>query len=478
MPSEANKSLGIINEFMRKYEKEQEIYASAAKQAEILCEDVLKRESVECIVTSRAKDPESLQKKLHERLKKRQETAASTREGKKGYGSIDDIRSDIADLAGVRISLYMPRKKSHVEKILQREFDVAWSLSLGEEGDIQATEPRLFPGYCADHYRVFFKQGSSQDDRFGKRMIEIQVVSVLRHVWAQIQHDRVYKQLIPTAGKDIRILDALSSLLYAGDFVLDQLFDSQASRSKSDGTTFKTVYQLGSSLGQWIESFPERRDDNLGNVQSLFTLLKAVRMDTPDQLWGALKNMDISLSQTSDYMALARTYEPLHLSISNYIMHRIIRPRNDRCVVQSIRQLELNTANDDCYKVNVIANAFILLDQLFSPPSQWWHLLYTGQDSKRLEAGILWMSTSKPWTDCHSSIPLRKPDQKNMDVLWCCLDGHDKEPIRFVFLLSEILVSEGLSTDWGLLTRSLSLLIRAVEFSRIFSDRAGGLRGR
>ncbi|GMF66791.1 unnamed protein product [Aspergillus oryzae] len=472
MPSEANKSLGIINEFMRKYEKEQEIYASAAKQAEMLCEDVLKRESVECIVTSRAKDPESLEKKLHERLKRRQETAASTREGKKGYGCIDDIRSDIADLAGVRISLYMPRKKSHVEKILRREFDVAWNLSLGEKGDIQATEPRLFPGYCADHYRVFFKQGSSQDDRVAKRMIEIQVVSVLRHVWAQIQHDRVYKQLIPTAGEDIRILDALSSLLYAGDFVLDQLFDSQASRSKSDSTSFKTVYQLGSALGQWIEGFPERRDDNLGNVQSLFTLLKAVHMDTPEQLWGALKNMDISLSQTSDYVVLARTYEPLHLSISNYIMHRIIRPRNDRGVVQSIRQLELNTANDHCSKVNVIANAFILLDQLFSPPSQWWHLLYTGQNPKRLGEGIKWMSTSKPWTDYHSMTTVHKADQKNIDILWHCLYEHDKEPIRFVLTFSEILVSEGFSTDWGLLTRSLSLLIRAMELSRIFAKRS------
>ncbi|KAE8333723.1 hypothetical protein BDV39DRAFT_211836 [Aspergillus sergii] len=472
MPSEANKSLGIINDFMRKYEKEQEIYASAAKQAENLCEDVLKRESVECIVTSRAKDPESLQKKLHERLKKRQETAASTREGKNGYSSIDDIESDIADLAGVRISLYMPRKKSHVEKILRREFDVAWNLSLGEKGDIQATEPRLFPGYCADHYRVFFKQESRRDDRFGKTMIEIQVVSVLRHVWAQIQHDRVYKQLIPTSGEDIRILEALSSLLYAGDFVLDQLFDSQLSRSKSDGTSFKTVYQLGSSLGQWIENFPERRDDNLGNVQSLFTLLKAVRMDTPEQLGGALKNMDISLSQRSDYVVLARTYEPLHLSISNYIMHRIIRPRNDHGVVQRIRQLELNTANDDCYKVNVIANAFILLDQLFSPPSQWWHLLYTGQNLKQLGEGIKWMSTSKPWTDYHSTMPLHKTDRKNIDVLWHCLYEHDKEPIRFVFIFSEILVSEGFSTDWGLLTRSLSLLIRAMEFSRIFAKRS------
>ncbi|KAE8136083.1 hypothetical protein BDV38DRAFT_272357 [Aspergillus pseudotamarii] len=469
MPSEADKSIKIINEFMREYKKDKEIYALAAQRAEELCTEVLKRESVECIVTSRAKDPESLERKLHERLSKRQEAAASSCKEKKGYGSIDDIRSDIADLVGVRISLYLPRKKSHVEKILRREFEVPWNLSLGEKENAQATQPRLFPGYCADHYRVFFKDDSIQDKRLDKRMIEIQVVSVLRHVWAQIQHDRVYKQLIPTTGEDIRILDALSSLLYAGDFVLDQLFDSQTSRSKSDGTPFKSVYQLGSSLGQWIENFPERRDDNLGDVQSLFTLLRALRVNTPKELWGALRNMDISLTPTSDYMALARKYEPLHLSISNYVMHRIIWPRDDQCIVQSIRRLEPNTLNNNWYKVNVIANAFILLDQLFSPPSEWLPLLYTGQDAKRHEGGIKWMSTGKPWTVCHRTIPLHKADQKNIDVLWHCFNQHHKEPIRFVFTFSQILVVEGFSTDRTLLDKSLSLLIRAIEISAIFS---------
>ncbi|KAE8419735.1 hypothetical protein BDV36DRAFT_307495 [Aspergillus pseudocaelatus] len=469
MPFEADKSIKVINEFMREYKKDKEFYALAAKKAEDLCAEVLKRESVECIVTSRAKDPESLEKKLHERLRKRQETAASACKEKKGYGSIDDIRGDIADLAGVRISLYLPRKKSHVEKILRREFEVPWNLSLGEKENAQATQPRLFPGYCADHYRVFFKKDSMKDKRLDTRMVEIQVVSVLRHVWAQIQHDRVYKQLIPTTGEDIRILDALSSLLYTGDFVLDQLFDSQISRSKPDGTSFKSVYQLGSLLGQWIENFPERQDDNLGDVQSLFTLLRAVHMNTPKALWGALKNMDISLSQTSDYMVLVPKYEPLHLSISNYIMHRIIWPRDDQCIVQNINRPELKTVNDNRYKVNVIANAFILLDQLFSPPSEWLPLLYPGRDAKRQEEGIKWMSTGKPWTVCHRTIPLHKADQKNIDVLWHCFDQHHKEPIRFVFTFSRILVAEGFSTDRTLLDKSLSLLIHAIEISAIFS---------
>ncbi|KAE8383092.1 hypothetical protein BDV26DRAFT_277551 [Aspergillus bertholletiae] len=463
MSSTADNSINIINEFMKTYEKEKEIYELAAQQAEDLCRGVLKRESVECMVTSRVKDSHSLEKKLHARLKKRQEMAFSAGEGNKGYNNIDDIRSDIADLIGVRIALYMSRQKPQVEKVLRREFEVPWNQSLGEQDTSLATQPRLFPGYCADHYRVFFKPGSHQDDNLGKRMIEIQVVSVLRHVWAEIQHDMVYKQLIPTTEEDKRILDALSSLIYTGDFVLGQLFDSQAVRNKSDGKPYTSVFQLGNSLTQWIGNFSERQGDKPGDVQSLFRLLRAVDMDTPKALWGALKDMDISRSRTSDYMALARQYEPLHLSISNYIMHRIIWPRHGQCVVQSMKHSEQHTDNDDRYKISVVANAFILLDQLFYPPSGWTHLLYSEQDLKRQKEVAEWMSTSKPWRHCHGRIPLHQADQENVNELWACFNEHDKEPIRFVFHLSQILVLKGSLTDWSLLSRVLYPLINALE---------------
>ncbi|KAE8391259.1 hypothetical protein BDV23DRAFT_171830 [Aspergillus alliaceus] len=464
MSAEVDNNLDIIDEFMSMYNLERTEYSKAAKRAKKLCEDALRRESVECLVTCRAKEPDSLRTKLVTRQKARLAKANGTANENNGYRSIEDIKSDIPDLAGVRIALYIPRKKEQVKKILQREFAVQWNLSLGDNEN-QTCDARSFPGYCADHYRVFFREDMDENDGSGKKMIEIQVVSVLRHAWAEVQHDLVYKQLVSTTREEIRMLDALSSMIYSGDCVLDHLFDSQSARNQSDGTPFKSVYQLGSLLSQWIERFAGRRDETLGDVESLWKLLMIIGLDSPKQLWDVLSHLDISVSQTSDYTILSHEYDPLQLSITNYVMHRIIRSSVGQCRVERVKHTRRTTDNENKYKLCVVANAFIRLDHFFSRQAEWFHVFYEDTSDKH-KVEIKWLSSGKPQQFYNGRLSLNVADQEVLDGLWLSLEGHDKEPIKFAFNLSLLEVTENSHIDWTLLDRSLSFPTRAIFFAQ------------
>ena len=54
--------------------------------------------------------------------------------------------------------------------------------------------------------------------------IEIQVVSLLRHAWAEVEHDLVYKQAARTSPAECRALDRPSGAIIMGERFLDRLY--------------------------------------------------------------------------------------------------------------------------------------------------------------------------------------------------------------------------------------------------------------
>jgi ppGpp synthetase/RelA/SpoT-type nucleotidyltranferase len=236
-PSWLDKTPQLIYDFVNLYYS-REHYEALAKTAQSLIERALKdlrdsnEEEVQAKVTSRAKTGMSLEEKLKMRNEERK------LEGKKEFGTSDDILSDVVDLAGVRVVLYTPNEaqRNKVREVIRSIWGPGVEEKIHDGSNASATNGaiagknkryiRRHLGYQAEHYRTPMTEDQSTDMYEWKPYdkVEIQVVSALGHAWAEAGHDVLYKTHAygPPSIQEQRILDALSGLIISGDLLLEQ----------------------------------------------------------------------------------------------------------------------------------------------------------------------------------------------------------------------------------------------------------------
>ena len=90
--------MDLINQFIENYKKKIKFYETAGRIAADMLEDSLRSSGIRAMVTSRAKSPGRLKIKVSQRNEKRETP----------YKNMGEIYADIADLSGVRVSLYFP----------------------------------------------------------------------------------------------------------------------------------------------------------------------------------------------------------------------------------------------------------------------------------------------------------------------------------------------------------------------------------
>lgn len=254
----------IIQQFVEKYAMDH--WSAVAQHARDLLQEALDDartaggQPVLAKLSSRAKSQQSLTEKLKVRYYKAQ------LEGKAPYGDKKDIWEDIADLAGVRVVLYIPDKDQHqrVREAIQEIWgnDVKprrhpdpedLMSSIKDESDEDCMEDHMTPkhkkphqykprhtGYQAVHFRAPMKyEAKSVRTSMGlyhwmkHDRVEIQVVSALVHVWAEVEHDVRYKTDAygPPTEEEERLLDTLSGLVSSAELLLEQFSKSVNKRS-------------------------------------------------------------------------------------------------------------------------------------------------------------------------------------------------------------------------------------------------------
>ena len=95
--------------------------------------------------------------------------------------------SDITDLAGLRIITYYEDDVDRVAEVIKREFEVDSKNSV----DLRKTEPDRF-SYSALHFVCSHLEKRKTDveyKKFGDVQGEIQITSILRHAWSEIEHE-------------------------------------------------------------------------------------------------------------------------------------------------------------------------------------------------------------------------------------------------------------------------------------------------
>lgn len=235
-----------IKSAVQRYKREYDCYEKLCKFVAAKCErEIIRANTLRAAVTARAKAPGKLGDKLHKKYK--EEAALNT---------VDDALGRLTDLAGVRISTYLEVDRDKVVEEIKRLFDGP------DGGPVEVVKKDKNEGfYRATHCQVTLKADDLVEpfDNLESLTCEIQVCSLLAHVWNELEHDLVYK---PTTGvlsnSEKDSLDILGNLTLSGDVVIKQLFEANAARVKQaqdDATPFQDVYDF---VARIRDKFPDQ----------------------------------------------------------------------------------------------------------------------------------------------------------------------------------------------------------------------------
>jgi len=232
----AGEKYTVIEAFLKNYKHEVDFYDEVAHLVQDKLDQALQDAGIKAVVSSRAKTPDRLRKKLYKRDQKRH------------YQTFRDIDDDIIDLAGCRVALYMPADRDAVGQIIEKLF-------------VPVRPPKSFPeaskpeegdtlGYTATHYLVRLRPETlrKKELRYADTQIEIQVASVLMHAWAEVTHDLLYK---PEKGEltpeEHETLSNLNRLVQEGERELEKLQFAIEGRT-DESLRFEIAAALATSL--------------------------------------------------------------------------------------------------------------------------------------------------------------------------------------------------------------------------------------
>ena len=114
--------------------------------------------------------------------------------------------ADIEDLAGLRVIFYSERGKRRCLDAIRDEIS----------GAMQFEEKKTPSGYDATHIVISFgpkRLQLSEYKRYEGMKSEIQVTTVLRHAWSEIEHDLVYKDINGLRRRDSQKFAAMQDRL-------------------------------------------------------------------------------------------------------------------------------------------------------------------------------------------------------------------------------------------------------------------------
>jgi ppGpp synthetase/RelA/SpoT-type nucleotidyltranferase len=247
----------IKNAFLR-YHREYDRYLKlSARVAEICRFEIVEGNAIRAQVTFRAKSPKSLEGKLRR--------FASS--GKKDLPNVQSVFDEVRDLAAVRIATYEQRHEDQVVQLVCKRFvDLKGATPGSERKDKNAADNNNF--YRATHIEAFLPEADVIGTYANVSDVpcEIQVCSMMAHVWNEIEHDLGYKPFTGSLGFAVR----------QGDITIGNLFAETERRQREHGGVFTDVYDFVARVRGWFPDIDFGR-----NSGPLYEALQPVRLVSP-----------------------------------------------------------------------------------------------------------------------------------------------------------------------------------------------------
>ncbi|MEQ1801911.1 MAG: RelA/SpoT domain-containing protein [Gammaproteobacteria bacterium] len=282
-----------IKKAVQRYHREYDRYLKlCARVAEICRIEVVEGNAIRAQVTARAKSPKSLEGKLRR----------FATNGKKTVPNVNAVFEQIRDLAAVRIATYEQRHEDQVVGFVCRRFVNSAGLPpLHERKDKNRDDATNF--YRATHIEVFLPSSDIVGTYTNVADVpcEVQVCSMMAHVWNEVEHDLGYK---PAAGslseQERNFLVTLGNSVRAGDGTIASLFAETERRQREQGGSFADVYDFVARLRGWFPGSEFGR-----NAGALFEALQPIRLVTPD---GIRRLLDMAEPMTEVGRTLAEDF--------------------------------------------------------------------------------------------------------------------------------------------------------------------------
>ena len=257
-----------IDEAIDRYRRETDRYSKLVELVASACRELIRDNAIPATVQSRVKDPERLRTKL--------------RKYRDDYASVEDVFGRLKDFAGVRIATYVESDRERVAGEVVKRFEAP---NGGDVEPVVKDSGESF--YRATHCQVTLLTedlGPGYENLQGDSC-EIQICSLLAHVWNELEHDLGYKPLSgELSAGETRALDALGNLTRAGDATIVNLLEATDTRLATSEGEFKDQWDFVARARRF---FPEAHDFGAHSGQ-LFVELIAEGLDTPSKLEEAL----------------------------------------------------------------------------------------------------------------------------------------------------------------------------------------------
>lgn len=201
--------------YIKDYEQDKEKYKDFSAYVLKMIKDELNAKQIAVAYSSaREKDLKSLERKCQKTIKNENGVLVD---------KYTDFRSQIMDLAGVRIVTYLLEDIPEVSTIVKELFEVIAEHS-EDKLDLLGAD-RI--GYLSVHYIVQLKEEklTATEAIYSGFRCEIQIRTVLQDAWAQIFHDRQYKTglSIGVPSKLLRRTNLLAGNLESLDYEINSL---------------------------------------------------------------------------------------------------------------------------------------------------------------------------------------------------------------------------------------------------------------
>ena len=338
--------MDLINQFIENYKRTLNFYEAAGRLAARQLEASLQSAGIRAMVTSRAKAPGRLKSKVLIRNSRRAVP----------YKNMREIYEDIADLSGVRVSLYFPGDRDKTDSLVCDLFTVLETKQFPEQSKPPTSNQR-FSGYWANHYRARMREDSLEPSqkKYAEARIEIQVASVLMHAWSEVEHDLVYKPLQGTlSDEELAILDELNGLVLAGEIALERLQSAGNERVRNKNAAFSSQYELASYLYNYLSNNfrPEDIELRMGNIELLFRLISRLKMNTVKEIQPVLKSVK---------------FEKDHRNISQQIIDQIITGNEKRyAIYQELRDGREGGGEDSRQAASYFFSQWVPLERMLN----------------------------------------------------------------------------------------------------------------
>lgn len=287
----------VIADAVVRYGRERDRYLKlAARVADIAAVDIVEKNTIRAQVTSRTKSVRSFEGKLRRFAKS----------GKKSFASVDEIFIGIGDFSGIRIATYRPEDQELVQQEVCRVFK-------GQDGAEVIPDPKDVPDFkAAKFYRAVHCQVClPEEELIGEyenlrdTSCEIQICSMMAHVWNEIEHDIAYKPEGSGPGVvEKGLLASLGHLTCSGDAMITRLLEATELRLREQTGDFTDVHDFVARLRK---EFPGLElSVNAGVAFEISQLIDLTNPDRVVQNAGSLKK-DLAKSQArlaafNDYM--------------------------------------------------------------------------------------------------------------------------------------------------------------------------------